>query len=162
MAVRSAGDSSDGLRRSQSVTPWLFVPVILSALVFLASRRRRFHKRTLSERTAEHQAALEMLGDWLYDERIQKALVTTGTVTLERMEKLNEAASGMTEAELMVLIATLTRDRRVRRVIADHLVRTLPGTTQFEAMSMLLALYEGGSGKLLERERSDELLEGAR
>lgn len=143
------------------MTPWLFVPVILSALVFLASRRRRFHKRTLSERTAEHQAALVMLEDWLYDHKILKALVTTGTVTLDRLEKLNEAAAGMTEAELLVLIATLTRDRRVRRVIADHLQRKFPDLGQYEAMHMVLAFHEGGSGKLLERERPDELLEGA-
>lgn len=135
---------------------WALYPIVLLAIAFLIRRRNRVRPEVIRERTPEHQAMLEMVTDWLDQESIQKALVTTGTVTGERLEKLHEAMSGMQEHELVVTVAVLTRDRRVRQVIARHLVRKFPGTTQYEAMKGLLAFHEGGSGKVLEREAWSE------
>lgn len=135
---------------------WLLVPFILIALVLLARRRRRRLRRELiRERSPEHQAALDMLQDWLANEKIARALVRGGVFSMDRLEQIDEEAGNLSEAELWAVIAVATRERTVRRVIADHLMRRFPGTTREEALKGLLSMHEHGSGKKISLETEE-------
>lgn len=127
---------------------WLFVPLILWALVTLAKRRGRLQKQLLREnRSHDHAVVLEMVEEWVHDPDIQKALFTTGTISQDFLDVLPDWMSEASEDDMRGLIAALTRDRNVRRVIADHVSRTLKMPKE-NAMKALMEMRVAGGGTL--------------
>jgi hypothetical protein len=123
--------------------PWFLVPAVTFALFFLGARRQRLRLFRITDWTPEHQAGVAQLNDWLTNEDIQKALITTGTCTLDGMESIADRLYEMDEATVWATTAALTRDRRVRRVIADYAHR-VHGLSKHGAMEGLRILHEGG------------------
>lgn len=122
---------------------WLAVPLLAAALLFLAARRHRLRLFRITDWTPEHQAGVAQLNDWLTNDDIQKALLSTGTCTLDGMESIADRLYEMDEASVWATTAALTRDRRVRRAIADRAHREY-GLSKKGAMSGLLAFHNGG------------------
>lgn len=140
------------------VIAWLLVPLILAALVYLARRRSRLiglapreegqdNKVLVRDRSPEHQAVLDMAQAWLCEPSIQRALVKTRAVSVQWLEETNGDLGHLDEGDLYATVGVLTRDRRVRQVIARYHMKRFPGTTQFEAMHELIDLHEQCSGK---------------
>jgi len=127
---------------------WLLAPVLFAGLYWLVQRRGRLQKQLLrEERSVQHQVALEMIDEWVHDETIQKALFTTGTVSQDFLDVLPDWLSEATEKEVWGLVAALTRDKRVRRVIATHLERTYQ-MPKDGAMKALMEMRVAGGGTL--------------
>lgn len=92
-------------------------------------------------RVPSHVLGLAQLRDWLTTPKIVKALLTTGTANKAGLNLIYDRLEELDEAGIWATTAVFTRDKRVRRVIADHAAKTL-GVSKSAALRGLLELSE--------------------
>lgn len=90
-------------------------------------------------RLRSHELAIAQLRDWLTNRKIVNALISTRTAYREGLKTIYDRLEDMDEAALWATTAVFTRDRRVRRVIAAHAVKTL-GVSKDAALRGLLEM----------------------
>lgn len=91
----------------------LILALLLLALVWLGKRA----KRPRRERSEVHEAYVSALYEWLTDQEIVDAAIEQRVLTRPGLAAALQSLPDATEPACRALVASLTKDRQVRRVI---------------------------------------------
>lgn len=113
------------------IAAWVVAILVIVLLVALDSRRRRAVPRLRHEqlvRSANHQAKIVALVDWLQDPKIVRTILEARVATAQGLQRTMEDIESLTEGEVDATVGLLLRERSVRRVVASYTekVRGLP------------------------------------
>ena len=111
---------------------WVIVLVLLVGLAVLslfhlAVRVPEIRKERLV-RSANHQAQVIALVDWLQQAKIVRTILETKVATAQGLQTTLEEIEGLSEAEVAATVGVILQNRDVRRVVAAYTerVRGLP------------------------------------